>query len=423
MIHIERKKNRFVLIFAAIFMSFQCDLFAQIDSGVKWKSEIPADCPIMQSKNFEGFELLRFKNYLDQKVNCDTWYPSWASDGNMYSPWTDGRIGDLRSNSEGEKAATGYATIVGDDPMNLVIKDEAIYHSSPLPYQSRYPCGSLVYNGVWYYGTYCLYGGQVTQHNGITYNWPWMGPFVGFRFSTDCGKTWTETPCTPEKPLFGETVKDAAPVKIGAPHFVDFGKNMESSPDGKAYLVAHGSSDGKNRRFGFDSWITGDEIYLVRVIPGIKNMNNASEYEYWNGKKWTRDFNQIKSIATWKDNMGCVTITYNKPLKRYFMCVTDGVTTGGFFNTYILESSKMTGNWKMAYYFKHFGEQGYFVNIPSKFISKDGITFWLSYSANFATTWDGMKIKSLPQGSCYSLCLQEMKLIQNKQHPRQYLQK
>jgi hypothetical protein len=31
------------------------------------------------------------------------------------------------------------------------------------------------------------------------------------------------------------------PVKIGAPKFVDFGKNMEHSPDGKAYLVAHGA--------------------------------------------------------------------------------------------------------------------------------------------------------------------------------------
>ncbi|GHU63186.1 hypothetical protein FACS1894123_05460 [Bacteroidia bacterium] len=31
------------------------------------------------------------------------------------------------------------------------------------------------------------------------------------------------------------------PVKIGSPHFVDFGKNMEYSPDGKAYMVAHGA--------------------------------------------------------------------------------------------------------------------------------------------------------------------------------------
>ncbi len=60
------------------------------------------------------------------------------------------------------------------------------------------------------------------------------------------------------------------PVKIGSPHFVDFGRNMEHSPDGKAYLVAHGASDGVNRRFGYNSWITGDEIYLLRVTPGSR---------------------------------------------------------------------------------------------------------------------------------------------------------
>ena len=33
------------------------------------------------------------------------------------------------------------------------------------------------------------------------------------------------------------------PVKMGAPHFVDFGKNMEHSPDGKAYLLGMGAEE------------------------------------------------------------------------------------------------------------------------------------------------------------------------------------
>ena len=136
------------------------------------------------------------------------------------------------------------------------------------------------------------------------------------------------------------------PVKIGAPHFVDFGKNMEHSPDGKAYLVAHGASDGTNRRFGYNSWITGDEIYLLRVTPGIENMNDASKYEFFAGNDakgsaiWIQDFAKIKPIAAWRDNMGCVTMTYNAPLKKYLMCVTDGGTTGAAMNTYILESDQ-----------------------------------------------------------------------------------
>ena len=53
------------------------------------------------------------------------------------------------------------------------------------------------------------------------------------------------------------------PVKIGAPHFVDFGKNMEHSPDGNAYLVGHGAEyPDKEPRVANLSWISGDQIYL-----------------------------------------------------------------------------------------------------------------------------------------------------------------
>ena len=289
--------------------------------------------------------------------------------------------------------------------------EHAIYPSGAAPYQSRYPCGSLVHNGVWYYGTYCLHGGQVRRHKGTTYNWPWLGPFVGFRYSTDFGKTWTQTPCTPAKPLFGEHSPQGGPIKIGAPHFVDLGKNMEHSPDGKAYLVAHGATDGEDRRFGYNSWITGDEIYLLRVTPTIKNINDVSKYEFFNGNGWTGDFNKIEPIAAWRDHMGCVTMTYNAPLKKYLMCVTDGMTTGRRFNTYILESNTITGPFKMVQYLKHFGEQGYFVNFPSKFIREDGRTLWLSYSGNFATDWDGHKVKKNPPSSRYAWCLHEVQLL------------
>ena len=72
--------------------------------------------------------------------------------------------------------------------------------------------------------------------------------------------------------------------------------------------------------------------------------------------------------------MGCVTMTYNAPLKRFLMCVTDGGNTVSKYDTYILESDRMTGPWKLVTYLRQFGEQAYFVNLPSKFISPDGRT-------------------------------------------------
>ena len=393
-----------------------------------WKSEPPADCPFEQSTELRG---IRFLGYKSGFHVGDTWYPSWAEDGRLYSPFTDGSCprldgGSELSISDGnapqgyglEHTSTGQAVMEGDDPMHLVIYSLGLSHTSSLPYHGRYPCGSLVYNKVWYYGTYCLDPAGSTPYGDKTYNWPWMGPFVGFRYSEDYGRTWKDCPHTPAAPLFGESGLHGSPVKLGSPHFVDFGKNMQYSPDGKAYLVAHGADiDDTKWRFYNDSWITGDQLYLIRVTPTIENMNNASTYEFYAGKDnsgnalWTHDFKKIKPLLEWNNNMGCVTVTYNEPLKKYLMCVTDGGNTCARMNTYFLESDQLTGNWKLISYLKDFGEQAYFVNFPSKFISEDGKTAWLLYSGNFATDWNGMKIIPNPPGSHYGMVMQKIELI------------
>ncbi len=398
-----------ILLFVVLFQAAHA---AEPAHSHVWPSSPPLDCPFVASDSVSGLE---FTGHHAEYTKADTWYPSWADDGNMYSPWTDGVVNGVTSGSGGRGATTGFATIRGDDPQTLEIVGQGVYPSDPAPYQGRYPCGSLVHDGVWYYGTYCLHPAGDVKYDNTTYNWPWLGPFVGFRWSTDFGKTWTQTPCTPDKPLFGEHALNGEPVKIGSPHFVDFGRNMEHSPDGRAYLVAHGASDGKHRRYGFNSWITGDEIYLLRVTPAIGNMNDASKYEFWDGAGWTGDFSRIKPIATWRDHMGCVTMTYDAPLKKYLMCATDGKNTTGKYDTYLLESDHITGPFKLVDYLREFGEQGYFVNIPSKFLSADGRKFWLCYAANFCSVWKGDKLRSNPPGSRYGMCLQEVHLLSHAQ--------
>ena len=385
-----------------------------------WKSEIPAGCPFPQSKDLKGIKFLGMKSGFHV---ADTWYPVWADDGNLYSPYTDGRCPRLdgsseNSNSSGVNATTGQAVIEGDDPLNLKVYSLGLSKASPAPYQGRYPCGSLIHEKIWYYGTYCLAPDGRAQYGDSTFNWPWMGPFVGFRYSTDYGRSWKECPHSPEKPLFSETGINGYPVKIGSPHFVDFGKNNQHSPDGKAYLVAHGADRNDNPyRFYNDSWITGDQVYLLRVSPSVENMNDPSRYEFYGGKDgqgntiWTNDLKKIKPLLEWDNNMGCVTITYNAPLKKYLMCVTDGGNTCARMNTYLLESDKIDGEWKLVTYMKNFGEQAYFVNIPSKFISKDGKSAWMLYSGNFATDWNGMKIQENPPGSHYGMVFQKVEFL------------
>ena len=313
-----------------------------------------------------------------------------------------------------EKAHTGQAKIVGDDPLNLEVISLGTIPGSALPYQGRYPCGSLVYNRVWYHGTYCL-----LEDPSTSMNWPILGPFVGFDISRDYGKSWEPSPLSPANNLFSEhTDLGARPINIGAPHFVDFGKNIEHSPDGFAYLTCHGASvNDEKPRPGNLSWISGDEINLIRVRPSPENMNDPSKYEFFCGRDadgndiWSHNMDDMEPIFEWNNNAGCVTMTYNAPLKKYLMCITDGWPTIQSMDTYILESNSVTGPWKMVSYLKDFGPQAYFVNIPSKFITEDGLTAWLCFSANFSYARKNPRFKGNPVGSSYSMSLQEIKFM------------
>ncbi|MBT8044245.1 MAG: hypothetical protein KJO79_04780, partial [Verrucomicrobiae bacterium] len=211
-------------------------------NGFTWKSEVPADCPFEPSRTLMGIHFTgRHSDY-----QCgDTFYPSWASDGHLYSPWTDGTTDGIKTSSGGGLKTgyrTGQAVMMGDDPMSLTITNTSDpKQAMAAPYRGRYPCGSLVYDGIWYYGTYCLGPSASYMHHGFKWNWPNLGPMPGFHISRDLGKTWQAPPTSPTRPLFPEPARFLGPVKMGAPSFVDFGKNMKHSPDGKAYLLGRGA--------------------------------------------------------------------------------------------------------------------------------------------------------------------------------------
>ncbi len=382
-------------------------------SGRLWTSDPPGGCPLERSTLIK---VVQFTGRWVSYANADTWYPSWGADGKLYSPWTDGHVGDLNSNSYGPDANTGFATILGDSPLALQIVDTGTVKASPAPYGGRYPCGSLVHRGVWYYGTYCLADTDGNPAKGL--NWDILGPFVGFRTSRDYGRTWQETPHTPAKPLFGEPERLGAPVKIGAPHFVDFGRDMQHSPDGRAYLVAHGATSAdRTPRPANLSWITGDQIYLTRFEPSAANANDPAKYEFFGGRdgagkpRWTRSLTQARPIIDWDDHAGCVTATYIPALKRFILCATDGGNTISRFGTWFAESESLTGPWRLIAYLRDFGQQAYFVNIPSKFVSADGRSAWLMYAANFTNGYLKTNFKADPPGSGYGMCLQEIKFV------------
>ena len=396
-----------------------------------WPSEPPADHPFELSTDILG---LAFTGVHSDYHVADSWYPSWAANDTLYSPWTDGTTDGMESWSfprARQRAVTGHGMLIGDDPVNLEIVALGTFPENPRPYRGRYPSASLVYDGVWYYGTYCVGPSLIVEHEGRYFGWPVLGPFAGFRTSTDYGKTWTASPHSCAAGLFPEPAEHLGPVKMGVPHFVDFGKNMEHAPDGKAYLVATGAEiDDPQPRFANLSWITGDQIYLARVTPSLENINDVSQYEFFAGHTdagepiWTSTFSEIQPIVDWNNHAGNAAITYNAPLKKYLLSITDGWPTTAKMDSYILESDRITGPYRLVTYMREFGEQAYFLNFPSKFFSEDGRSAWLCYSSNYTRTFDyggaefGVIPEEDPPGSHYGLVLQEVWLLDEQMQKR-----
>ncbi len=322
----------------------------------------------------------------------------------MYSPWTDGRVGSWSSDSHGRLAMTGRARILGSDPLGLQVVPLGTMMADPSPYDNRYPSASLVHNGTWYYGTYCL---DEPPGDNV------LGPFVGFHISLDGGESWTAPTTTPAEPLFGESAKFGGIVRFGSPHFVDLGKNMEHSPDGYAYLVGHGTTRPHRRR----TWISGDAIFLARVRPHPDRINDAGSWEFFSGigngtPTWSSHVSASEPIACWDGHAGSVAVTWFPGLSRFVMAVTDGGAAIGPMSSYLLESERLEGPWRLVSYLRHFGTQGYFLNFPSRFISDDGMGAWLCYSANYANQYDGADLKEDPPGSRYAMCLREIEFLE-----------
>jgi hypothetical protein len=343
---------------------------------------------------------------------------------------------------------------VGYDPLDLRVSvvGEGITHSGENGAGGkfkfgRYPAAQLIYNDIWYYGTYLL---EWTERAMLIPNRDWqvLQPFVGFRVSGDLGENWYDR-TEPDDPLLEnahEKWVDAHNVEfnkyevmIGAPHFVDFGDNLKYAPADSAtgrkwaYMVAHGADAGCD--IAHNTWVSGDNIYLLRILmpegrdveANAKYINSAENWQYLakdgTYKSWNRDnlqevYANIKPIVDATGYLGNVGVTYNAPLKKYIMTLSRvSETSRDNFHTLILEADTIDGEYRVVQYLRNFASQSYFMNIPSRFISDDGRTMWLCYSSNYGYA---SSPKATIGGSRYALCLTEITLDGEESQARKY---
>jgi hypothetical protein len=54
-----------------------------------WQIRTPKECPVPDSDDIAG---IAFTGEYETYTDADTWYPSWAANGTLYSPYTDGEV-------------------------------------------------------------------------------------------------------------------------------------------------------------------------------------------------------------------------------------------------------------------------------------------------------------------------------------------
>jgi hypothetical protein len=342
-----------------------------------WPNTPPNSIPFPQSTDLIDFEYNLGFNAVPPGIGADTWYPSWAADGNLYSSWTDGTVNGVRSSSTGETSATtGYATIIGDDPFNLTVVNVATYNEGAGPYQGRYPSLNFYLNNTWFYGTYSLENyGKWPSPPPDCGNWCYLCPFTSIRISNDKGNTWIDSRRTMTSytdNLFGETCVNNTKVKIGAPHAVDFGQENMHSPDGRLYMISTGAEDPDS----YESWMQGSSIYLSRTIaspPDPLTINTAAAWEFYNTQTstWVTSISDSSPLFVWPNRTGVVTMSFHPTLQKYIVVIstpTDGNSMVKDFDTYFLECDTMFGPFKLISYITSFGPEAYFVHIPGKFM-------------------------------------------------------
>ena len=239
-----------------------------VETPCAWPNAPPSTgAPVKQSETFRGIALLEDARAIP-RFGADTFYPAEDRRGRFMTGFDDGGLGGGGSSSVSVSSSspTGFGSTTG----SAIVSGGAAWRNLSVaavggavvedgyPMLGRYTSANAVINGTWWTGSYGL--GLSSKTNSLSIE---IGPFVGFRHSTDDGATWA-APRAPDgealdvsRNLFGERAPDApargapidgdplgapAGVKMGSPHVVDHGPENSRSPDGALYVVAGGGA-------------------------------------------------------------------------------------------------------------------------------------------------------------------------------------
>lgn len=285
----------------------------------------------------------------------DLWPATWGPDGHIYASWGDGG-GFGGTNSEG-RVSMGFARIQGPPEkygaVNINGGKNCKYHASFL---RKGKTGGIIFvDGVLY--------ARLNLQDGA-----WPNVNHSLIWSDDLAVSWKQSPW--------KWPKGKGNLKPNT--FLQFGKDYAGARDDYVYFY------GRNET----AWAQGTHSYMGRVNRAMLKIREA--YEFFAGLDanraplWSVDVNDRKPHFTDPAGTEGVQVVYNAAIKRYLLTVHRGSqgTLG------IFDAPEPWGPWTtVAYYDNWLGLKGtgvkremLFINIPTKWISADGRTFWVIFT-------------------------------------------
>ena len=209
---------------------------------------------------------------------------------------------------------------------------------------------------------------------------------AGIIKSTDFGKTWTNLPGKNTPEFFGP--------RYGAPAFLTFGPGNTETPSELGSYVYAISNDG--------NWASGDNVFLGRVHRD--SVISRTAWQFFAGMNsndpvWTQEERDATPIFSDPGHVGHPTITYNKALNRYILCISSDMIPHRENATneetrkwnwesemQLYEGPNPWGPWSIFHNEKQWGGKdhtAYLPQIPSAWLSKDGLSGSVLFAGDY----------------------------------------
>lgn len=295
--------------------------------------------------------------------DSDIWPVTWGDDGHLYTAYGDGR-GFFDPPVPG-KLSMGIARVEGDppNPKGVNIRAESAEFTGHGPSGPK-PCGMLMVHGVLYM---------------LVRNDDRKGCATRLAWSVDHGVTWTWA--------------DWRFDELGAPTFINFGRDYAGARDRYVYLIGHDNPS---------AYREADGYVLLRADQN--RLRHREAYEFFTGldehggPRWSPRIEDRGHILRHRGRCRRTGVNYVAGLNRYLLWAqvgrsdweTDTRFAAGFA---VFDAPEPWGPWTSACFTEQWdvgpGDMG---NFPAKWMSADGRHVHLVFSGDDYFSVRGAKI-------------------------------